>query len=104
MSASPTQLYNPKAVWFLGAPVSKAIALLAVVTFIVAEMNKLHQALVFGESNYVAALFHPISFMSLQYPQLFFTHKTLILFGEFTQQIRQKYLTMHNSIVSLYAI
>lgn len=51
MSSSPTQLHNPKAVWFLGAPVSKAIALLAVVTFIVAEMNKLHQALVFGESN-----------------------------------------------------
>lgn len=49
MSTSPAQLHNPKAVWFLGAPVSKAIALLAVVTFIVAEMNKLHQALVFGE-------------------------------------------------------
>ncbi len=73
MSSSPTQLHNPKAVWFLGAPVSKAIALLAVVTFIVAEMNKLHQALVFGESNYVAALFHPVSFMSLHNPLFFFS-------------------------------
>lgn len=56
MSTSPTQLHNPKAVWFLGAPVSKAIALLAVVTFIVAEMNKLHQALVFGESKLLCCI------------------------------------------------
>jgi hypothetical protein len=45
---SSSQLSNPKAVWFLGAPVSKAIAIAAVVTYIVAEMNKLHQALIFG--------------------------------------------------------
>jgi hypothetical protein len=45
---SSSQLSNPKAVWFLGAPVSKAIVITAVVTYIVAEMNKLHQALIFG--------------------------------------------------------
>jgi len=48
---SSSQLSNPKAVWFLGAPVSKAIVITAVVTYIVAEMNKLHQALIFGAST-----------------------------------------------------
>lgn len=46
-----SSLSNPKAVWFLGAPVSKAIAITAVVTYVVAEMNKIHNALVFGKSN-----------------------------------------------------
>lgn len=46
-----SSLSNPKAVWFLGAPVSKVIAITAVVTYIVAEMNKIHNALVFGKSN-----------------------------------------------------
>lgn len=50
-SMSSSQLSNPQAVWFLGAPVSKAIAITAVVTYIVAEMNKLHQALIFGAST-----------------------------------------------------
>ena len=102
MSTSPTQLHNPKAVWFLGAPVSKAIALLVVVTFIVAEMNKLHQALVFGESNSDCFVFHPLSFMSLQY-QLIFRSQTLILLMN-SQQTLQKYLTTLSSIESLYAI
>eukprot|EP00574_Skeletonema_japonicum_P007420 CAMPEP_0201714692 /NCGR_PEP_ID=MMETSP0593-20130828/1061_1 /ASSEMBLY_ACC=CAM_ASM_000672 /TAXON_ID=267983 /ORGANISM="Skeletonema japonicum, Strain CCMP2506" /LENGTH=297 /DNA_ID=CAMNT_0048203991 /DNA_START=60 /DNA_END=953 /DNA_ORIENTATION=+ len=48
---SSSQLSNPQAVWFLGAPVSKAIAITAVVTYIVAEMNKLHQALIFDTSK-----------------------------------------------------
>ena len=51
-----SSLSNPKAVWFLGAPVSKAIAITAVVTYIVAEMNKIHNALIFGKCNKISSI------------------------------------------------
>jgi hypothetical protein len=47
--STPSQLHNPKAVWFLGAPVSKAIAASTAAIYVLAEMNKWHEALVFGE-------------------------------------------------------
>eukprot|EP00580_Thalassiosira_gravida_P004455 CAMPEP_0201623996 /NCGR_PEP_ID=MMETSP0493-20130528/327_1 /ASSEMBLY_ACC=CAM_ASM_000838 /TAXON_ID=420259 /ORGANISM="Thalassiosira gravida, Strain GMp14c1" /LENGTH=297 /DNA_ID=CAMNT_0048093747 /DNA_START=92 /DNA_END=985 /DNA_ORIENTATION=+ len=42
---SSSQLHNPREVWFLGAPVSKAIAISTAIVFVVAEMNKWHDAL-----------------------------------------------------------
>mmetsp|Transcript_4603 Transcript_4603/g.8852 ORF Transcript_4603/g.8852 Transcript_4603/m.8852 type:complete len:298 (+) Transcript_4603:164-1057(+) len=42
---SSSQLHNPREVWFLGAPVSKAIAISTAILFVVAEMNKWHDAL-----------------------------------------------------------
>mmetsp|Transcript_29580 Transcript_29580/g.71472 ORF Transcript_29580/g.71472 Transcript_29580/m.71472 type:complete len:162 (-) Transcript_29580:713-1198(-) len=43
---SSSQLHNPRAVWFLGAPVSKTIAISTVAIYIAAEMNKWHDALI----------------------------------------------------------
>mmetsp|Transcript_24595 Transcript_24595/g.42093 ORF Transcript_24595/g.42093 Transcript_24595/m.42093 type:complete len:305 (-) Transcript_24595:308-1222(-) len=43
--SSTQQLHNPRAVWFLGAPVSKAIAITTVIMYAVAEMNKWHESL-----------------------------------------------------------
>lgn len=43
---SSSQLHNPRAVWFLGAPVSKAIAISTVIVYVVAEMNNWHDSLV----------------------------------------------------------
>ena len=53
---SSSQLQNPRAVWFLGAPVSKAIAATTAVTYVVAEMNDFHDALIFGEFVIVCGL------------------------------------------------
>ena len=60
-----SSLSNPKAVWFLGAPVSKAIAITAVVTYIVAEMYKIHNALIFGKSNKISSISHILSLRKL---------------------------------------
>ncbi|EED91735.1 predicted protein [Thalassiosira pseudonana CCMP1335] len=49
--STPSQLHNPKAVWFLGAPVSKAIAASTAAIYVLAEMNKWHEALVFDTSK-----------------------------------------------------
>ena len=49
MSSSSTALHNPRAVWFLGAPVSKAIAVTTAIVYVVAEMNKWHASMVLGE-------------------------------------------------------
>jgi hypothetical protein len=46
---SSTQLHNPLAVWFLGAPISKAIAISTAIMYVMAEMNKWHDALILGE-------------------------------------------------------
>lgn len=43
---STSQLHNPRAVWFLGAPISKAIALSTAIVYVVVEINKWHDALV----------------------------------------------------------
>jgi len=43
---SSSSLHNPRAVWFLGAPVSKAIAISTAIVFVVAEMNNFHNGLV----------------------------------------------------------
>ena len=45
---SSQTLHNPRSVWFLGAPVSKAIAITTTIVYIFAEMNKSHGALVLG--------------------------------------------------------
>ena len=91
-----SSLSNPKAVWFLGAPVSKVIAITAVVTYIVAEMNKIHNALVFGKSNIINLIYRYIPFL---------IPLTLhISFNTRNQQIRQKYLTMLSSIEYSFAI
>lgn len=43
---STSQLQNPRAAWFTGAPLSKAIALSTAVGYVVAETNKWHEALI----------------------------------------------------------
>jgi len=45
-AAASSQLHNPRAVWFLGSPVSKAIAVSTSIVYVLAEMNKMHDALV----------------------------------------------------------
>ena len=55
-AAASSQLHNPRAVWFLGAPVSKAIAVSTAIVYVLAEMNKMHDALVLGKSNLVSCL------------------------------------------------
>mmetsp|Transcript_18168 Transcript_18168/g.42351 ORF Transcript_18168/g.42351 Transcript_18168/m.42351 type:complete len:300 (-) Transcript_18168:17-916(-) len=45
MSSATTQLHNPRATWFLGAPVTKAVAVSTAIIYIIAEMNKLHRAM-----------------------------------------------------------
>ena len=45
---SQQSLHNPRSVWFLGAPVSKATAITTTIVYIFAEMNKGHGALVLG--------------------------------------------------------
>ena len=47
---STTQLHNPKSAYFLGAPVSKAIAFSTAIVYVVAEMKHWHAAMVFGET------------------------------------------------------
>lgn len=49
---SSTQLHNPMAVWFLGAPISKAIAISTAIVYVMAEMNKWHDALILGERQF----------------------------------------------------
>jgi hypothetical protein len=44
-----TQLHNPMSVWFLGAPVSKVIAVSTAIVYVIAETNKWHDALILGE-------------------------------------------------------
>jgi hypothetical protein len=44
-----SQLHNPTAAWFLGAPVSKAIALSTVAVYALAEMKNWHDALILGK-------------------------------------------------------
>lgn len=44
-----SQLHSPKAVWFLGAPLSKAIAMSTASVYVLAEMNHWHDALILGE-------------------------------------------------------
>lgn len=46
-----SSLHNPRAVWFLGAPVSKAIAISTVAMFVLAEVWDLHDALIFDTTK-----------------------------------------------------
>ncbi|KAL3805785.1 hypothetical protein HJC23_007746 [Cyclotella cryptica] len=48
---SSSQLHNPRSVWFLGAPVSKAIAISTAVIYVIAEMKKWHEAMVFDTTK-----------------------------------------------------
>ena len=66
MSAT-SQLHNPtKAVWFLGAPVSKAIAISTTIVYIIAEMNKAHSALILGELKQVCGVVNSSLLLQLQ--------------------------------------
>jgi hypothetical protein len=57
MSSQSSQLHNPRSVWFLGAPLSKAMALSTAVIYVAAEMKHWHESMVFGEP------FDPLNFV-----------------------------------------
>lgn len=49
--SSASQLHGPGAAWFQGAPVTKAIAISTAIIYVVAEMNKWHDALIFDTTK-----------------------------------------------------
>jgi hypothetical protein len=57
MSSQSSQLHNPRSVWFLGAPLSKAMALSTAVIYVAAEMKHWHESMVFGETIIHSTLF-----------------------------------------------
>mmetsp|Transcript_29538 Transcript_29538/g.62720 ORF Transcript_29538/g.62720 Transcript_29538/m.62720 type:complete len:307 (-) Transcript_29538:2473-3393(-) len=65
---SQPQLQNPRAVYFMGAPVSKAIVIMTGAIFVAAEVWDFHDALVFDTSKiFDQAQFHRIFLSNLTY-------------------------------------
>eukprot|EP00584_Thalassiosira_punctigera_P014764 CAMPEP_0172553976 /NCGR_PEP_ID=MMETSP1067-20121228/52641_1 /TAXON_ID=265564 ORGANISM="Thalassiosira punctigera, Strain Tpunct2005C2" /NCGR_SAMPLE_ID=MMETSP1067 /ASSEMBLY_ACC=CAM_ASM_000444 /LENGTH=298 /DNA_ID=CAMNT_0013342259 /DNA_START=104 /DNA_END=1000 /DNA_ORIENTATION=+ len=74
---SSSQLHNPRAVWFMGAPVSKAIAISTAIVYVVVEMNKWHDALILDTTK----IFDHAQFYRIFVYNLTFSSMGELIFG-----------------------